>query len=182
MKTNLVRILALSAIATAVGSAQQVDAAQAHAQKAGGGAQIAGVWDVAVTVVNCQTGALIRNVRSVQMYQPDGAFSETANTGRAERASDTGTVRKGRSMAQTTSSSDTTRTGASPPLPKPSTQSRLAPTAASSTSRQRFRITTRTTACSQQAASRRQRKGCEPVRQEPATETVGTGRAWCGQC
>jgi hypothetical protein len=81
MKTNLVRILALSAIATAVGSAQQVDAAQAHAQKAAGGAQIAGVWDVAVTVVNCQTGALIRNVRSVQMYQPDGAFSETANTG-----------------------------------------------------------------------------------------------------
>ena len=81
MKTNLVRILALSAIAAAVGSAQQVDATQAHAQKGGGGAPISGVWDVAVTVVNCQTGALIRNVRSVQMYQPDGAFSETANTG-----------------------------------------------------------------------------------------------------
>ena len=81
MKTNLVRILALSAIAAVASSAQEVDAAQAHAQRAGGGAPIVGVWDVAVTVVNCQTGALIRNVRSVQMYQPDGAFSETTNTG-----------------------------------------------------------------------------------------------------
>jgi hypothetical protein len=81
MKTNLVRILALSAVAAAVGSAQQVDAAESRAQRAGGGAQIAGAWDVAVTVVNCQTGALIRNVRSVQMYLSDGAFSETTNTG-----------------------------------------------------------------------------------------------------
>jgi hypothetical protein len=40
-----------------------------------------GVWDVAVTVVDCQTGALIRNVHSVQMYQSDGNFSETTNTG-----------------------------------------------------------------------------------------------------
>jgi hypothetical protein len=81
MKTNLVRILALSAIAAAAGSAQQVDVAQVHAQRGGGGAPIVGVWNVAVTVVNCQTGALIRNVRSVQMYQPDGAFSETTSTG-----------------------------------------------------------------------------------------------------
>ena len=81
MKTNLIRILALSAIAAAAASAQQVDAAQAHAQKAGGGAAIVGMWDVAVTVVNCQTGALIRNVHSVQMYQPDGTFSETTSMG-----------------------------------------------------------------------------------------------------
>jgi hypothetical protein len=40
-----------------------------------------GVWDVAVTVVNCQTGATIRNVHSVQMYQTDGTFSETTNSG-----------------------------------------------------------------------------------------------------
>ncbi len=39
------------------------------------------MWDVAVTVVNCQTGGLIRTVRSVQMYQSDGTFSETTNTG-----------------------------------------------------------------------------------------------------
>jgi hypothetical protein len=81
MKTNLIRILALSAVAAAVSSAQQVDAAQANAHRAGGGVSIVGVWDVAVTVVNCQTGALIRNVHSVQMYQPDGAFSETTNSG-----------------------------------------------------------------------------------------------------
>ena len=81
MKTNLVRILALSAIAVAASSAQQVDEAQANARRGGGGAAIVGVWDVAVTVVNCQTGALIRNVHSVQMYQPDGAFTETTSTG-----------------------------------------------------------------------------------------------------
>ena len=81
MKTNLVRILALSAIAAAAGLAQQTDAAQAESRRAGGGGTIAGVWDVAVTVVNCQTGALIRNVHSVQMYQPGGAFFETTSTG-----------------------------------------------------------------------------------------------------
>jgi len=41
---------------------------------------IAGVWDVSVTVKNCQTGALIRNVRSLQMFQPDGSLRETADT------------------------------------------------------------------------------------------------------
>ena len=45
------------------------------------GPTIVGIWNVAVTVVNCQTGAVIRNVRSVQMYQPDGAFSETTSLG-----------------------------------------------------------------------------------------------------
>ena len=81
MKTNLVRILALSAIAAAVGSAQQVDETQANARRGSQGATIVGIWDVAVTVVNCQTGAVIRNVHSVQMYQPDGAFSETTSLG-----------------------------------------------------------------------------------------------------
>jgi uncharacterized protein (DUF2147 family) len=79
MKTNLVRVLALSAITAAAISAQQVDAEQARAQR--NPAPIVGVWDVAVTVVNCQTQALIRNVHSVQMYQPDGAFSETTSIG-----------------------------------------------------------------------------------------------------
>lgn len=81
MKTNLLRILALSAIAVAVSSAQQVDAAQANARRGAVEASIVGVWDVAVTVVNCQTGALIRNVHAVQMYQPDGAFTETTGGG-----------------------------------------------------------------------------------------------------
>lgn len=79
MKTNLIRILALSAIAAAVGSAQQVDAARPNARQSG--VSIVGVWDVAVTVVDCQSGALIRNVRSVQLYQPDGTVSETSSLG-----------------------------------------------------------------------------------------------------
>jgi hypothetical protein len=80
MKTNLVRILALSAIAAAVGSAQ-VNETQANARRVGDGVAIVGIWDVAVTVVNCQTGVVLRNVRSVQMYQADGAFSETTSLG-----------------------------------------------------------------------------------------------------
>ena len=81
MKTNFARILALSAIAVAVSSAQQVDAAQANARRGAVEATIVGVWDVSVTVVNCQTGALIRNVHAVQMYQADGAFTETTGGG-----------------------------------------------------------------------------------------------------
>ena len=81
MKTNLIRILALSAIAAAASSAQQVDKATANAHRSVAAAAIVGVWDVAVTVVDCQSGALIRNVHSVQMYQADGTFSETTNTG-----------------------------------------------------------------------------------------------------
>jgi hypothetical protein len=39
-----------------------------------------GTWDVSVTVTNCQTGAVIRTVRSLQMFSHDGSFTETANT------------------------------------------------------------------------------------------------------
>jgi hypothetical protein len=81
MKTSLVRILALSAVAAAVGSAQQIEEARANGPRVIEGAPIVGVWDVAVTVVNCQTGAIIRKVHSVQMFQPDGAFSEIASIG-----------------------------------------------------------------------------------------------------
>jgi len=81
MKTNLVRILALSALAAAIGSAQQIDSASQNAKRTPAAAALAGVWDVSVTVVNCQTGAVIRNVHSVQMYQVDGTFSEITNTG-----------------------------------------------------------------------------------------------------
>src|SRR5271169_6670305 len=41
---------------------------------------IEGTWDVSVTVTNCQTGALIRTVRSIQGFNHDGSFTETANT------------------------------------------------------------------------------------------------------
>jgi hypothetical protein len=39
-----------------------------------------GTWDVSVTVVDCQSGAIIRTVRSLQMFSHDGSFTETANT------------------------------------------------------------------------------------------------------
>ena len=81
MKTNLLRIFALSAFAAAAASAQQIDTAAANPNRGAAAAAIVGVWDVAVTVVDCQTGALIRNVHAVQMYQPDGTFSETTNSG-----------------------------------------------------------------------------------------------------
>ena len=81
MKTNLVRILALSAIAAAASFAQQIEAARPDAHRNQPVSPIVGVWDVAVTVVDCQSGALIRNVHSVQMYQADGTVSETSSLG-----------------------------------------------------------------------------------------------------
>ena len=41
---------------------------------------IVGIWDVSVTVKDCHTGAPIRTVRSLQMFNQDGTISETANT------------------------------------------------------------------------------------------------------
>jgi hypothetical protein len=43
-----------------------------------GNHNLEGTWDVNVTVVNCQSGALIRTVRSLQMFSEDGSFTETA--------------------------------------------------------------------------------------------------------
>jgi len=81
MKTNLVRILALSALAAAAGSAQQFDAAHANTRGSSAADPILGLWNVSVTVVACQTGALVRTVNSVQMYQADGTFTETTSLG-----------------------------------------------------------------------------------------------------
>jgi hypothetical protein len=80
MKTNFVRVLAVSALAAVAGWGQQVETAKPNA-RGGAAAPMSGVWDVAVTVVDCQSGALIRNVHAVQMYQSDGTFYEATNTG-----------------------------------------------------------------------------------------------------
>ena len=39
-----------------------------------------GIWSVSVNVTNCQTGAPIRTVVSLQQFRPDGSVIETANT------------------------------------------------------------------------------------------------------
>jgi hypothetical protein len=39
-----------------------------------------GIWSVSVDVTNCQTGAPIRTVASLQQFRPDGSVIETANT------------------------------------------------------------------------------------------------------
>ncbi|MDE3186185.1 MAG: hypothetical protein KGM96_01510 [Acidobacteriota bacterium] len=44
------------------------------------GSGLLGVWNVSVTVVNCQSGAPIRTVHSLQMFGLNGIFTETANT------------------------------------------------------------------------------------------------------
>jgi hypothetical protein len=51
--------------------------------------RIEGAWQVNVAVVDCQTGAPIRNVQSLQLFSRDHSFSETANT--ASRGSSIGT-------------------------------------------------------------------------------------------
>jgi hypothetical protein len=52
MKTNLIRILALSAMAAAAIPAQEVDKATPNAHTGAAAAAIVGVWDVSVTVVD----------------------------------------------------------------------------------------------------------------------------------
>ena len=41
---------------------------------------VVGTWQVSVTVVNCSTGAVIRNVTSLQNFSADGSITETAFT------------------------------------------------------------------------------------------------------
>jgi len=41
---------------------------------------IEGVWNVTVTVTDCQTGALIRTVHAIQGFAHHGSFTETAST------------------------------------------------------------------------------------------------------
>ena len=70
MKTNMLRICAILAIGL-VASLQTLQA-QPHT--------LEGVWNVSVTVTDCNTGAIIRTVHSLQAYHHDGTVSETANT------------------------------------------------------------------------------------------------------
>src|ERR1700751_5596196 len=71
MKTRMFRICAISAI----GLAASLSTLQAQERGA-----LDGVWVVNVTVTNCQTGALIRTVGSLQAFHRDGSLVETANT------------------------------------------------------------------------------------------------------
>ena len=71
MRMNFFRTCAI--LALAVAGSQTIASAQ-------NSNSLEGTWDVSVTVVNCQTGAPIRTVRSLQMFSHDGSFTETANT------------------------------------------------------------------------------------------------------
>jgi hypothetical protein len=42
--------------------------------------ELEGIWSVNVNVTNCQTGAPIRTVASLQQFRRDGSVIETANT------------------------------------------------------------------------------------------------------
>lgn len=67
---NMFRICTMIAIGLA-GSLQALQAQQ-HT--------LEGVWNVSVSVTDCNTGAIIRTVHSLQAYHHDGTVSETANT------------------------------------------------------------------------------------------------------
>lgn len=68
MKTNMFRICAL-----AIGLGVSLPAmAQQNT--------LEGVWNVSVSVTDCNTGAIIRTVHSIQAYHHDGTVAETANT------------------------------------------------------------------------------------------------------
>src|SRR6267142_3380810 len=50
-----------------------------------------GAWNVAVTVRNCETGEVIRNVRALNLFVHDGSLVETSSNG--QRSSSVGTWR-----------------------------------------------------------------------------------------
>ncbi len=79
MTKTMFRILAAIAIAF-TGSQTMLQAQENHGP--------AGTWNLNVTVVNCQNGAPIRTVNSLQMFSHDGSLAETANT--ATRGSSVG--------------------------------------------------------------------------------------------
>jgi hypothetical protein len=68
MRTNILRIctIALALASTHVAFAQNANS-------------IERVWNVTVTVTNCQ-GTVVRVVRAIQGFSHDGSFSETAST------------------------------------------------------------------------------------------------------
>ena len=70
MKTSMFRICAILGI----GLVASVQALQAQQHT------LEGIWDVSVTVTNCDTGAIIRTVRLLQSFHHDGTITETANT------------------------------------------------------------------------------------------------------
>lgn len=70
MKTSMFRICTFLAIGMPA-SSQTLQAEQRTLE---------GVWDVNVTVTVCNTGAVIRTVRSLQAFHHDHTLVETANT------------------------------------------------------------------------------------------------------
>lgn len=83
MKKTVIRI---STLILALATSQTILRAQWHSPESD---RIDGAWQVNVTVVDCQSGAIIRTVQSLQLFSRDHSFSETANT--ASRGSSVGT-------------------------------------------------------------------------------------------
>jgi hypothetical protein len=69
MKMSMFRICSILAIGLA--ASLQTLQAQQHT--------LEGVWNLSVTVTNCNTGALIRTVESLQAFHHDGTTTDTAN-------------------------------------------------------------------------------------------------------
>ncbi len=47
-----------------------------------GPSHLNGLWNVSVTIRNCETGELIRNVRALNLFVHDGSMSETSSNSR----------------------------------------------------------------------------------------------------
>jgi hypothetical protein len=62
---------------------------------------LVGVWNVSVTVTDCNTGAIIRTVHSLQAYHRDRTVGETANS--ASRGPSEGVWREARNGTYTDS-------------------------------------------------------------------------------
>jgi len=68
------RMLSISALSVALClSATPAMAADEHTPR------LNGVWNVSVTVRNCETGEIIRKVRALNLYVHDGSMTETSS-------------------------------------------------------------------------------------------------------
>lgn len=84
--TNIIRTtMVLVALIAATSSTSQVNA------QSDGGGRLAGAWDAAVTIYNCDTGAPIRQFASVGTFHKGGTFTGiTSGTPPAARSTEAG--------------------------------------------------------------------------------------------
>ena len=74
LRTSAIVALALAATQMIVSAQETVDAEHSRRERP----RIEGVWNVNVTIRDCQRGDVIRSVRALNLFIQDGSLIETA--------------------------------------------------------------------------------------------------------